>query len=123
MPAQTRSALIQAVKLEPAGKGAAHRRTLRPSEADDQHVDSSTPATGAPTKSVSPVPLPEPPPVAPPATPLKLPAVTSPVPPLPTLPPVPPLELPKLPPPPQLPPPPPLPPLPQLPLQGVLPMP
>ena len=82
-PAQKQSALIQAVKLEPAGKGAAHRRTLRPSEADEQRVDSSAPATSAPAKSVSPVPLPEPPPVAPPTTPLKLPAVTPPAPPLP----------------------------------------
>jgi RNA polymerase sigma factor (sigma-70 family) len=110
------SAPATSVKLDPADKGAAHRRTLRPSErgvetvapeADPPAAKPSTPAavaSPAPAKPQSPTPLlpPVPPPPPPPPQ-----IVLPPVPPLPPLPP--------LPPPPQLPPPPPLPPLPPLP--------
>jgi RNA polymerase sigma-70 factor (ECF subfamily) len=101
--------------FEPAGKNAAHRRTLRPSEVADEPADAPTHATGKePHASSS-----SSPPVAP-AVPVTLPASPEPpaltFPSVPTLPPPPPIELPALPPPlPPLPPLLPLPPLPQLP--------
>jgi RNA polymerase sigma factor (sigma-70 family) len=115
-PAQTRHALARAVTFAPAGKDAAHRRTLRPSELDPGPT--STPAAKAARAATPSTPLPRPPAIKPPA-PLKLPPVKLPPPPvqLPTLPvptPQPPtLELPKLP---LLPPPPPVPQLPPLPV-------
>ena len=91
----------------PAGKNAAHRRTLRPSEATDRPSDTQAPAA-APSPAAA---VPETTRAATPPAPLQLPPLSLPK--LPALPPPPPspppLELPTVPPPP------PLPPLPQLP--------
>jgi RNA polymerase sigma factor (sigma-70 family) len=119
-PAQT---LAPSVALEPVGKGAGHRRTLRRSDLEGSDeaggADASTKEapSHAPTSPTSPAsPLLQPPTIEPaPLNPVTLP----PPPPveLPKLPPPPPppVELPKLPPPPPLPPPPLLPPPPPLP--------
>jgi RNA polymerase sigma factor (sigma-70 family) len=108
----------RALAFEPAGKNAAHRRTLRPSEAADEPSTTTTPAApqaGAatsPSAPLEPAALTKTAPVQPPS--VTLPNV-------PLLPPPPPIELPKLPPPPLPPPPlpqlppPPLPPLPPAP--------
>src|SRR5262245_43948687 len=102
--------------FEPAGKNAAHRRTLRPSEATDVPSAAPPPPGTPPANAANAVSQP-PPPVTSPVTaatqppPVQLPTVTLPK--LPLLPPPPPIELPKvLPPPPPPAPPPPLPPLP-----------
>ena len=122
-PAQTRKALAQAVALQPIGKDAAHRRTLRPSELEPSGDGAAPDTTAGPRSAPQQAPLPQPPAIKPP-TPLELP-VKLPPPPveLPKLPPPPlpvPVELPKLP---VLPPPPPIPPLPPLPPPPPLPIP
>ncbi len=124
LPTRRTKAGSKRAKLEPAGRTAAHRRTLHPSEADASTPEPArSPSTeAAATAPSSPAGSPvSRPPAAPPPAPLELTKVELPkvelpplpqLPPLPPLPPPPPLELPKLP---VLPPPPPLPPLPPLP--------
>jgi len=107
--------------FEPAGKNAAHRRSLRPSEIADEPSDAPAHSTEQESHASAPSSSPAAP--AAPAVPGTLPAPVQPppspviLPPAPTLPPPPPVELPKAPtlPPPPLPPLPPLPPPPQLP--------
>jgi RNA polymerase sigma factor (sigma-70 family) len=102
-------ALAATTAFEPAGKNAAHRRTLRPSEGADEPSATPTPeathagAATSPSAPLEPAAL---------TKPVQPPSVTLPN--VPLLPPPPPVEIPKLPPPPPLPqlPPPPLPPLP-----------
>ena len=123
-------AQARTIALEPAGRGAAHRRSLRRSDLEPADEPAAAP-TGAkqpasPTVAPPASPVPQPPAVVPPAPnlpvppPPNLPVALPPPPPvevpkLPTEPPPPPVELPKLPPPPPLPPLPPLPPPPPLP--------
>jgi RNA polymerase sigma factor (sigma-70 family) len=133
-PAQTQRAKARTTALEPAGKGAAHRRSLRRSdlEGSDEAAPSATASPAEETSAkavVPPAPLPQPPAVEPaPLTQLPLQLPPPPVIELPKLPllpppppPSPPVELPKLP---VLPPPPPLPlpPLPPLPPPPPLPI-
>ena len=116
--AQTRRALTKTTKLDPAGRGAAHRRTLRPSEHDASPAETGSPASTPQETGTSPAPVPQP--QTSPNAPGKRPPATLPPPPFelpkpPPLPPPPPIEVPKLPPPPPPPPLPPVPPLPPLP--------
>jgi RNA polymerase sigma factor (sigma-70 family) len=116
-PGQSRSPLVGAVRFEPAGKNAAHRRTLRPFEASDAPAEAPKPNAKPALSPPAPAGLPQPPAVVPPA-PLPLPRVEVPKLPLPQLPPPPPAPVPLppvVPPLPPLPPLPPPPPLPQLP--------
>ena len=109
-PARSRSKTARRVALQPAGKGAAHRRSLRPSEreAADGAAPDAAKQPAATRTATPPTALPQPPataPAPPALPPVQLPPPVEP----PKLPPPPPVELPK---PPVLPPPPPLPPLP-----------
>jgi RNA polymerase sigma factor (sigma-70 family) len=117
-PAQSRNSLGDAVRFEPAGKNAAHRRTLRPFEASDEPAEAPKPNAKPALSPPAPPALVQPPAIVPPA-PLSLPPIEVPKLPLPQVPPPPPapVQLPPLPPLSPLPPLPPLPPppLPQLP--------
>ena len=116
--AKARKAQARMIALEPAGRGAAHRRSLRRSDVEpsDEPVAAATAAKEPASRTITPPasPIPQPPVVAPttPTIPVPLPPPPVEVPELPPAPPPPPVELPKLPPPPPLPPlpPPPLPP-------------
>ena len=114
-------ARARTIALEPAGRGAAHRRSLRRSDVEPADEPAAAPpgAKEPASRTIAPpaLPVPQPPAVAPapPKLPVPLPPPPVEVPKLPPAPPPPPVELPKLPPPPPLPPLPPLPPPPPLP--------